>query len=114
MGLPYPYALATLQHECEVKGVKFSPSGSLLPTTLGGSGVTLLTVSDWKCVRELRGHSDCVFDCARAPDGGSLASSSRDCHWRMWRPRRYAEEGAAEGGTTIRGDAESLSSSPNH
>ena len=38
--------VVTLQHECEVKCVKFSPCGSLLATTLGGSCVTLHAVTD--------------------------------------------------------------------
>ena len=88
--------LATLEHECEVKRVKFSPCGSLLAATLEGSCAALHAVVDWECVKVLRGHQDCVFDCAWAPDGGSLATASHDCQWRMWRPRRYAEGGSAE------------------
>ena len=91
-------ALATLEHDCEVKRVKFSPCGSLLATTGGDACVALHSLSDWQRTRTLRGHSDCVFDCAWAPDGGSLATASHDRQYRMWRPRRFAEGGVSERG----------------
>ena len=48
-------------------------------------GVRLFRVSDWTLARTLTGHSEPITGVAFAPDGQTLASSSKDRTVRLWR-----------------------------
>ena len=72
------------EHQGEVKGVAWSPDGSILATS-GRDGTVRLWNSEGSVnYAVLRGHKDSVGDVAFSSDGSMLASGSEDRTVRIW------------------------------
>jgi WD40 repeat protein len=72
-----------------VAALQFSPKGDLLAAThLAGSHVTLWDTTSWTERALLQGHALGVEGMAFAPDGGTLATASKDGTVKVWDVRR--------------------------
>ena len=68
-----------------VRGLAFSPDGSLLATS-GEKENTLKLwgADDWNCEQTLIGHTSPIFDISFSPDGKKIASASGDSTAKVW------------------------------
>lgn len=81
--------VATLAgHAEEVRGVAFSPNGSLLAAAGGRPGrkgeVKIWDVEKRAELRTIEGHSDCIYSVTFSPDGKIIATSSYDKLIKLW------------------------------
>jgi WD40 repeat protein len=71
-----------------VNDVGFSADGALFYAVAGEAGlfgeVGLWSTSDWKLIRTLRGHRDCLYAAALSPDGTILATGGYDQKIVLW------------------------------
>jgi WD40 repeat protein len=83
---PYPTRLTRtlIGHEDLVRGVAFSPDGTLLATTSYDCTVRLWDLATGQPARTLTGHEDVVRGVAFSPDGTLLATACYDCTVRLW------------------------------
>jgi WD40 repeat protein len=73
-------------HTRAVKGVAFSPDGTLLASSSDDKTARLWDPATGKHLHTLTGHTDSVSAVAFSPDGRLLASSDRTV--RLWAPGR--------------------------
>ncbi len=66
--------------------------------TLSGR-LLVLNTSNWDTVREIRAHSDAIYDLALSPDGRTLCSSSADKLAHLWEVGSWKSLGTLEGHT---------------
>ncbi len=71
-------------HRGAVRGVAFSPDGSLLASCAEDSSVRLWYTSGRKPIRPLIGHEKPVLAVAFSPDGAQIVSGSEDGTLRLW------------------------------
>ena len=71
-------------HRGAVRGVAFSPDGSLLASCAEDSSVRLWYTTGRKPIRPLIGHEKPVLAVAFSPDGAQIVSGSEDGTLRLW------------------------------
>lgn len=75
-------------HVNQVRGLAFSPDGSLLAAAGGNPGqfgeIKLWNVGERKEILSIRGHRDNIFAIAFSPDGKTLASCGYDRMVKLW------------------------------
>ncbi len=85
-----------------IKGPCWSPDGRLLVTT-DDQNINIRTSNDLQLVRELRAHSNTIYEIALSHDGTLVASASEDKTVRVWNLATGAETAILEGHNEIIG-----------
>nr|MDJ0899043.1 neuraminidase-like domain-containing protein [Xenococcus sp. MO_188.B8] len=77
--------IRTLQgHDSSVRGVSFSPDGTILASGSTDRTIKLWNVETGQEIRTLQGHTDDVRSVSFSPDGTILASGSTDRTIKLW------------------------------
>ncbi|GJD19254.1 hypothetical protein RIVM261_042100 [Rivularia sp. IAM M-261] len=71
-------------HANEVRGVSFSPNGTMLASASADRMVKLWDVTTGKEIKTLTGHTNEVYGISFSPDGKMLASASVDNTVKLW------------------------------
>jgi WD40 repeat protein len=77
--------LSVWQSGARVRGLAFSPEGTILAAALFDDTIRIRSASNGQLLRTLRGHANWVRDVAISPRGDVLASASDDDTIRLWR-----------------------------
>ncbi|KAJ1551779.1 POC1 centriolar protein A [Nowakowskiella sp. JEL0078] len=84
-GTNWPACLSTFEgHTSQVKGVAFSPDGTLVASASFDETIKIWSVETGEMLKSLKGHTSYITSVAFSADGLNLVSTSRDETVRIW------------------------------